>query len=83
MGHQHEHTHKEGGLTFAEKADKLIDHWIHHNSEHADNYRRWAGEFREHHLEEAAQALEAAAGLSARIDQALREAAAKIEGGKS
>jgi hypothetical protein len=84
MGHHHEHDHsgKEGALSFPEKAHKLIDHWIHHNNEHAGTYRRWAGEFRQHHLEEAAQALETAADMTVRIEQVLRDAAAKIDAGK-
>ncbi len=81
MGHHHEHEHLEGGaaLTFAEKAARLIHHWIHHNNEHAAGYRQWAAEFRRHGLAEAAEALEIAAEASAKIDQALREAAARID----
>ena len=84
MGHHHGHDHDKEGkeLTFAEKAARLIDHWIHHNSEHAENYRRWADQFRSNKLEAAAAALEEAAGLTARIDQALRAAAAGIDAGR-
>lgn len=81
MGHHHEHDHTPNGapLSFAEKASRLIQHWIQHNTEHAASYRQWAEEFRRHQLGEAAQALATAADATARIDQALREAAARID----
>ena len=83
MGHHHEHEHHQNGpaMSFAEKAAKLLHHWLHHNSEHAASYRQWAEEFRRNQLPEAAEALETAAEVTLQIDRALRKAAAKIDRG--
>ncbi|MDA8140666.1 MAG: hypothetical protein M0036_18630 [Desulfobacteraceae bacterium] len=81
MGHHHEqdhHSHHHGPdaheLSFAQKAAKLVEHWIAHNEDHAGNYRRWANEFRQHQLTEAAALLESAAELTRQINQILDQA---------
>ena len=39
----HEHNHEiHNSLTFDEKLVKLLEHWIKHNDDHAENYRNWA-----------------------------------------
>jgi len=39
----HEHNHEiHNSLTFDEKLVKLLEHWIKHNDDHAENYRDWA-----------------------------------------
>jgi len=75
---QDRHEHHETHLSFAEKARKLIDHWIRHNREHAQSYHQWAANFRDHHLGEAAALLAAAAEMTARINLSLEQAAGHI-----
>jgi hypothetical protein len=70
--------HDSPTLSFSQKAHKLLDHWIHHNEDHAQSYYQWASEFRNHDFAEAAVLLEAAAELSAQINHALRQAAGQI-----
>jgi hypothetical protein len=77
-GHHHGHDSKE--LPFSEKAAKLVEHWIGHNNEHADSYRRWAEDFRHHQLAEAAALLDTAAELTRQINQILDQAAQFIPG---
>ncbi|MBW2739526.1 MAG: zinc transporter, partial [Deltaproteobacteria bacterium] len=44
----HEHNHKKHiSLTFDEKLVKLLEHWIKHNDDHAENYRDWAKKTKE------------------------------------
>jgi len=71
-----QHTRKRGStaLTFEEKGVKLLRYWIQHNSDHADNYRRWAMELSQHQLPEVAALLEAAAELTLQINFSLNEA---------
>jgi hypothetical protein len=43
--HQHHHHHdhdSQGELSFDEKIEKMLSHWIKHNEDHASNYRNWA-----------------------------------------
>ena len=60
-----------------EKLRVLIPHWIEHNSEHADEFRQWAGRagVAQADLEAAADALEAASDH-------LRTALEKLGGAK-
>jgi len=44
----HEHNHEiHDSLTFDEKLVKLLEHWIKHNDDHAENYRNWAEKTKE------------------------------------
>ena len=58
-----------------EKLRVLIPHWIEHNEEHADEFRRWA----EHAGEAAADILAAADGI-ARVNMYLAKALEKLGG---
>ena len=58
-----------------EKLRVLIPHWIEHNEEHADEFRRWA----EQAGEATADVLAAAEGM-ARINMSLTEALEKLGG---
>ena len=51
-----------------------MHHWLHHNEEHAQNYRQWAVEFRHYKLEDVAALLDLAFELSQKINDALNEA---------
>ena len=45
MSHHHDHASPQDSATLsvAEKIEKMLDHWIHHNEEHAAAYEDWAG----------------------------------------
>ena len=77
--HQHEHEIKSD-LSFQEKMVKLLDHWIKHNSEHADNYSNWAMKAKEENMEEVASILEDAASLTLDISTKFEKASLKLRG---
>jgi hypothetical protein len=86
MGHHHHHeehgaVHSETTVSFEEKAGKLIAHWIHHNIEHAKSYERWAQEFEQHGLVEAARLLESVGSLTDQMTQILEQVAEQIPSG--
>lgn len=79
--HQH-HSHETGSeLTFNQKLEKLLDHWTHHNEDHAQTYRQWAERCREHNLEELAAALERIAEMNLEINNQMDGARKLIPGG--
>lgn len=82
--HHHDHSHSsapnEGGLTDKEKVLKLLHHWIHHNDDHADNYRNWAQKVEGMGFPEAAQRLKAAAEMTHAITREFEAAEAAIHG---
>ncbi len=88
MGHHDHHPpghahHDSQPMGFAEKGSKLLSHWIQHNSDHAQNYRQWAAEFRLNQLPQVATLLESAAQLTLQINHTLDEAARIVASAKS
>ena len=79
MGHFHGHDNVHLQLTFAEKAQKLIAHWMKHNDDHTAEYRRWAAMFHQNAMDAAADALEAAAEQNEQISTTLRLAKEEID----
>jgi hypothetical protein len=77
--HQHGHAHSESPLSFSDKLVKLLDHWVRHNDHHAEDYRKWARQAREHGQAEVADLLDSAAGLTDTISERFREAGGKVE----
>jgi len=75
-GHQHHHHSGEEAqaLGFTEKMDKLLAHWIHHNEDHASNYKEWAQRATDENQSEIAAKLEKAAFLTDQITQVFRTA---------
>jgi hypothetical protein len=78
-GHHHEHAGERQADDLTRLA-RLLPHWIEHNAEHADEFRRWAERARDagrghiaDHLEMAVQALTEAI-------RALQGAQAHMEG---
>lgn len=59
-----------------DKLRMLIPHWIEHNLEHADEFRRWAGQ-----AGEAAADIEAAAEALLEVNHLLEAALEKLGGG--
>ena len=73
------HDHKiEINLSFQEKIVKLLEHWIKHNTEHADNYRNWARQAKEQNLETVALLIQDAALLTGDINSKFEKALLKI-----
>lgn len=62
-------------MTEEEKLRVLIPHWIEHNREHADEFRRWASQ-----AGDAAPDILAAADALVRANQALTVALEKLGG---
>jgi hypothetical protein len=56
-----------------EKLRVLIPHWIEHNEEHAEEFRRWAGQ-----VEEVSQDFLVAVESMMRVNQALAKALKKL-----
>ena len=78
-GHSHPHPHREPGTESAAipipddvKLLKRIEHWIHHNADHASSYREWAERLRGMGHEEAAPVLEEVARDTDRQNDKLR-----------
>ncbi len=79
MSHHHEgghdHDHGDGhSLSFPEKMVKLLEHWIKHNTDHAESYRDWAEKAKANGLEGAIGPLEDAAGMTLAISGKFEEA---------
>lgn len=72
--HDHTHTHAASEMSFDERLVKLLDHWVKHNDDHADSYRRWAGTAKSHHLEGVSALLEEAAEMTQQISDLFERA---------
>ncbi len=79
-GHTHE---EEKGATPDDLAKLriLLPHWIEHNDEHAESFRKWAGKARGIGLEAAARWIEEAVMHMATCNEALAEALKALEEG--
>ena len=78
MEHDHPHGSPHTEMPFHEKALKLIEHWMKHNEAHSVEYRRWAATFRQHAMDEAADALESAAEQNEHINLILTRAKQEV-----
>ncbi|MFP4309222.1 MAG: hypothetical protein ACLFRG_00565 [Desulfococcaceae bacterium] len=77
--HSHDHSHGDGGeMSFADRMERLLDHWLGHNADHADTYRQWAEKARENGLAAAAEQLEEAADMTLAINGKFKAAARLI-----
>lgn len=68
-----------GVMELREKLQKLIDHWLHHQDEHRDNFLRWAEEAERAELKEVAALLRAVAEDMTVAKRRLEEAKRMIE----
>lgn len=79
--HHHDHHHTEEEMPFSEKIEKLLQHWIKHNVDHAKTYRDWKVKAEHEHLIKIAGILEEAAStmtdLNEKLEQALQEIASR------
>lgn len=77
--HHHGHDDSPGEMPFEEKLKKILDHWIKHNEDHAQNYRKWAEDAKTHGLTQAAEQLIDAADMSLKINQKFEEAISHVK----
>ncbi len=76
MNHHHD---VESDLTFEEKLNKLLHHWIKHNEDHAGTYRNWKEKAAKNNMKKTAALLEEAAALTIQINQKFEKALNKLE----
>ena len=63
-----------------ERVQVLLHHWQHHNAQHADSYKDWAGRLREGGWGEVADLLKEAARLTLEINEVLDRAKGCLPG---
>lgn len=61
-------------LTLHEKTVKMLEHWIKHNQEHADNYKQWAKDIKDNIGENISVLLKDAADLTNSVNEKFKEA---------
>ncbi len=77
--HHHHHEHdSHGELSFDEKIEKMLSHWIKHNEDHASNYRNWAEKAKANGKADVGVLLEEAADMSLAINDKFEAALALI-----
>ncbi len=77
MNHHHHHE-TEHSLSFEEKLDKILRHWIRHNDDHVSTYKDWMKQANKAGLKGVAQKLEEATKLVTNINTVLEEAATEL-----
>ncbi|MFZ5570107.1 MAG: hypothetical protein ACOZF0_06865 [Thermodesulfobacteriota bacterium] len=77
--HHHHHHEAEQSLSFEEKLDKILRHWIRHNNDHSATYAEWTKQAEKAGLMSVAQKLTEASKLVATINELLEEAAKSID----
>ena len=71
----HEHNYETyNSLTFDEKLVKLLEHWIKHNDDHAENYRDWAKKTKEKGMNDVGLVLEDVVGITELINNKFKKA---------
>ena len=78
--HHHHHHDSHGELSFDEKIEKMLSHWIKHNEDHALNYRNWAEKAKTNGKGQTAGLLEEAAELSLAVNEKFEAALAGLDG---
>jgi len=77
--HHHHHHDSQGELSFDEKIEKILGHWIKHNEDHASNYRNWAEKAKANGIDKAGKLLEEAADMSLAINEKFEAALGLIK----
>jgi len=70
----HHHHDKESDMSFQEKLEKLLQHWVKHNTDHAETYREWMKKAEMEDMMEVANCLEEAAAMTIQINEKFEEA---------
>jgi hypothetical protein len=76
----HNHQHDQTISDDLAKLRILLPHWIEHNEEHADSFRKWAERARDLGQAETARRIEDAVDRMATCNQALTAALEALEG---
>ncbi len=71
MSHGHD---VQSDLSFQEKLEKLLHHWIKHNDSHADTYRDWMKQAEEEGWVEVADIMKDTADLTIQINKKFEQA---------
>ena len=77
--HHHHHHDSQGELSFDEKIEKMLSHWIKHNEDHASNYRNWAEKAKANGKEQIWEFLIEAAQMSLATNDLFEKALAELE----
>lgn len=73
--HAHPHARETGALSFEEKMETLLNHWIQHNTDHAATYREWAARAEDHGNGALAEKLREVAQTTLTINESFESAA--------
>ena len=73
-GHHHHDDNDTKEMSFSEKMEKLLAHWIHHNEDHLANYKQWAQAAGKEGKKELAGKLDEAADLTGQITKVFQAA---------
>lgn len=72
---EHAHSDNEGAsLSFEEKLVKLLEHWIIHNKEHNENYKKWSDAAADHGYNNISALIEEAADISLNLNKRFEQA---------
>ena len=76
--HDHDHHNDNhettAAIPFDKKMVKLFEHWINHNTDHAETYREWAKKAKENDMEKILVFLNEAAEKTLEINRIFKEA---------
>lgn len=76
----HEHNYEiHNSLTFDKKLVKLLEHWIKHNDDHAENYRDWAEKTKEKGMNDVDLLLQDAVDMTELINNKFKKALELIQ----
>ncbi|MBI9077812.1 MAG: hypothetical protein JEZ02_20605 [Desulfatibacillum sp.] len=81
-GHDHSHGHSHdtvSPMNTREKLQKLLEHWVAHNQDHAKTYETWASRAEGDGYPEVAALLRQAGTMNLDINKIFQEAAAKLK----
>lgn len=77
--HYHHHDHDNAPeMSFPEKLEKLLNHWIRHNREHVETYRKWSDKALEQGMADISELIEEAAQTSRKVDIVLENALERL-----
>jgi alcohol dehydrogenase YqhD (iron-dependent ADH family) len=76
----HNHQHDQTASDDLAKLHILLPHWIEHNEDHAQGFRKWGERARDLGQEETAQRIEEAVERMATCNRALTAALEALEG---
>ena len=80
MNHEHHHHNATSELTFHEKTVKILEHWIKHNIDHAENYTKWANDVKDNNIDSiVSELLKEAADLTLAINDKFTEAIKRLK----